>query len=137
MITKLRISGTTSRYVLKLYRIALLAGSIALMMPFAAKAQCTLGGFLGPGGTQFQGFLAATSNAATSSVTAMNTGFQTQTSAFVASPGASQPDQFASGLWGRAIGGRQDTDSVSTGCGDASTRWRNHDNPCRMLDPQP
>jgi len=64
---------------------------------------------------QFQNFMAATSNAVTSAVTAMNTGFQTQTSAFVASPGASQPDQFASGIWGRAIGGRQDTDSVSTG----------------------
>ena len=84
-------------------------------MPFAAKADCTFGGPIGPGGAQFHSFLAATSNAATSTVTAMNTGFQTQTTAFISSPSSSQPDQFANGLWGRAIGGRMDVDSTSTG----------------------
>jgi len=115
MIAKLRVSNIASQWVLRLQRTALLASSAALAMPFAARADCTFNGFLGPGGVQLQSFLAATSNAATSAVTAMNTGFQTQTSAFVASPGASQPDQFASGLWGRAIGGRQDIDSMSAG----------------------
>ena len=114
------ISNTAFRWVLRLQKTALLASSAALVMPFAARADCTLNGFLGPGGAQLQSFLAATSNAATSAVTAMNTGFQTQTSAFVTSPSASQPDQFASGVWGRAIGGRQDTDSVSTGAVDTS-----------------
>jgi opacity protein-like surface antigen len=120
MITKLRVSNSAFRWVLRLQKTALLASSAALVMPFAARADCTINGFLGPGGAQLQSFLAATSNAATSAVTAMNTGFQTQTSAFVASPSASQPDQFASGVWGRAIGGRQDTDSVSTGVVDPS-----------------
>jgi outer membrane autotransporter protein len=61
------------------------------------------------------GLLAATSNAATATVTAMNTGFQTQTSAFITSPNSSKPDQFADGAWGRAVGGRFDTDSLSQG----------------------
>jgi outer membrane autotransporter protein len=106
---------TSSKRWLRFPTATLLGCSLALVMPFAAKADCTFGGTLGPGGAQFQSFLAATSNAATAAVTAMNTGFQTQTSAFVSSPSSTQPDQFASGAWGRAIGGRMDTDSVSTG----------------------
>lgn len=95
---------------------ALLGTGLMLLMPLSANAaDCTFGGPIGPGGAQFHSFLAATSNAVTSSVTAMNTGFQTQTSAFLASPSSSQPDQFGSGLWGRAVGGRMDTDSTSTG----------------------
>src|SRR6478736_4994147 len=94
---------TSSKRWLRFPTAALLAG-MALVMPFAAKADCTFGGPIGPGGAQFHSFLAATSNAATSTVTAMNTGFQTQTTAFISSPSSSQPDQFATGLWGRAIG---------------------------------
>jgi outer membrane autotransporter protein len=105
---------TSSKRWLRFPTAALLGG-IALAMPIAAKADCTFGFPLGPGGAQFQSFLAATSNAATAAVTAMNTGFQTQTSAFVSSPSSTQPDQFASGAWGRAIGGRMDTDSASSG----------------------
>jgi Autotransporter beta-domain len=93
----------------------LLGIGLAIVMPFAARADCTFGGPIGPGGAQFHSFLAATSNAATSTVTAMNTGFQTQTTAFISSPSSSQPDQFATGLWGRAIGGRMDVDSATTG----------------------
>jgi outer membrane autotransporter protein len=59
--------------------------------------------------------LAATSNAATATVTAMNTGFQTQTSAYIYSPSSSKPDQFADGAWGRAVGGRIDVDTISNG----------------------
>src|ERR1700722_16494083 len=106
---------TSSKRWLRFPTATLLGCSLALVMPFAAKADCTFGGTLGPGGAQFQSFLAATSNAATAAVTAMNTGFQTQTSAFVSSPSSTQPDQFASGAWGRAIGGRMDTDSASSG----------------------
>jgi outer membrane autotransporter protein len=125
MITRLPSGSTILPYVLRLQKAAILPTTMAaLAMPYAAKADCNFGGSgatasrfagSGPGGTQFQGFLAATSSAATSAVTSMNTGFQTQTSAFVFSPGNSQPDQFASGIWGRAVGGRMDTDSVSTG----------------------
>src|ERR1700676_4133733 len=70
-------------------RTVLLGVGFALLMPFAAKADCTFGGPIGPGGAQFHSFLAATSNAATSTVTAMNTGFQTQTTAFISSPSSS------------------------------------------------
>jgi outer membrane autotransporter protein len=116
MTSKLPISNIVSRRLFELQKATVLATAIAASaMPFAAKADCSFGGTVGPGGAQFQGFLAATSSAATSAVTAMNTGFQTQTSAFVYSPSSSQPDQFASGFWGRAIGGRMDTDSVSVG----------------------
>jgi outer membrane autotransporter protein len=80
-----------------------------------AWADCTLAGPIGAGGEQFIGLLAATSNAATATVTAMNTGFQTQTSAFISSPNSSKPDQFADGVWGRAVGGRIDVDSLSDG----------------------
>ena len=96
-------------------RAALLASALMLLTPFAAKADCTFDGRIGPGGAQFHSFLVATSNAMTSAVTAMNTGFQTQSTAFLSSPSSSQPDQFATGPWGRAIGGRIDTDSNSTG----------------------
>ena len=106
MLSSLRRSMVTS---------AVLGGGLTLLMPLSAHADCTFGGTIGPGGAQFHSFLAATSNALTSSVTAMNTGFQTQTSAFLSSPSSSQPDQFASGLWGRAVAGRMDTDSNSTG----------------------
>jgi outer membrane autotransporter protein len=122
MITKLPSGSTILPYVLRLQKAAILPTTMAaLAMPYVAKADCNSGGpaapfaGAGPGGAQFQGFLAATSSAATSAVTSMNTGFQNQTSAFVFSPGNAQPDQFASGLWGRAVGGRMDTDSVTTG----------------------
>src|SRR5258708_15269731 len=107
-----------SRSVLRLRRTALLVCSIvstAMIMSSAAQADCTLAGLVGPGGEEFFGFLAAISSAATSTATAMNTGFQTQTGAFVASPNGSQPDQFTGGVWGRAIGGRLDTESMSEG----------------------
>jgi hypothetical protein len=80
-----------------------------------ALADCTFAGPIGPGGARFQDFLAATSNAATAALTAMNTGFQTQTSAFISSPPATQTDQYASGAWGRGVGGRLDVDSMSAG----------------------
>jgi opacity protein-like surface antigen len=110
-----QVSHIATRFVSRFLRPAILGSGLAVVMPFAAKADCTFGGPIGPGGAQFHSFLAATSNAATSTVTAMNTGFQTQTSAFVSSPSSSQPDQFASGVWARGIGGRMDVDSASTG----------------------
>ena len=107
-----------SQSVLRLRQAALLVCSIvstATIVSSAAQADCRLAGPVGPGGEEFFGFLAATSSAATSTATAMNTGFQTQTGAFVASPNGSQPDQFAGGAWGRAVGGRLDTESMSEG----------------------
>ena len=107
-----------SQCVLRLRKAALLACSIVstgTIVSSAAQADCTHAGPVGPGGEEFFGFLAATSSAATSTVTAMNAGFQTQTGAFLASPGGSQPDQFAGGVWGRAVGGRLDTESMSEG----------------------
>jgi hypothetical protein len=116
MITKLPSASIILPYALRLQKAAILPGTMAaLAMPYVAKADCNFGGKLGPGTAQFQGFLAATSSAAISAVTSMNTGFQSQTSAFVFSPRDSQSDQFASGLWGRAVGGRMDTDAASTG----------------------
>src|SRR5262249_8535736 len=56
-------------------------------------------------------FLVGTGNAVTSSITSMNTAFQTQTSAFVASPAATQPNEFASGAWIRGVGGRMIVDT--------------------------
>lgn len=107
-----------SQCVLRLRKAALLVCSIVstgTIVSSAAEAGCTLAGPAGPGGEEFFGFLAATSSAATSTVTAMNAGFQTQTGAFVASPDGSQPDHFAGGVWGRAVGGRLDTESMSEG----------------------
>jgi hypothetical protein len=116
MITKLPSAKVILSCVLRLRKAAILPTTMAaLAMPYAAQAGCNFDGTLGPGTVQFQGFLTATSSAAISAVTSMNTGFQSQSSAFVFSPNSSQPNQFASGLWGRAVGGRMDTDSVSTG----------------------
>jgi len=115
MISVSRVANVPSRFASGFLRSAILASSLALVLPFAAKADCTFGGPIGPGGAQFHSFLAATSNAATSAVTAMNTGFQTQSSAFISRPSSTQPDQFATGVWGRAIGGRMDVGSNSTG----------------------
>src|SRR5438876_11535670 len=98
----------SSRFTSTLKTAAILGSALTALTPFAASADCTFTGRIGPGGVQFHDFLAATSNAVTSAVTAMNTGFQTQTGAFVFSPSSSQPDQFASGLWGRGVAGRMD-----------------------------
>jgi outer membrane autotransporter protein len=118
MVAHLFSCNYRCRSSMGLRKAALLASSmVALVIPplSAAQADCNFGGTIGPGGAQFQGFLAGTSNAATSAVTAMNSVFQTQTSAFISSPSPPQSDQFASGMWGRAVGGRVDTASVSQG----------------------
>jgi outer membrane autotransporter protein len=115
MITKLPSASIILPYVLKLQKAALPCTMAALAMPYVAKADCNINGPIGAGTAQFQGFLAATSSAAISAVTSMNTGFQSQSSAFVFSPRNSQPDQSANGFWGRAVGGRMDTETASTG----------------------
>jgi opacity protein-like surface antigen len=110
--------GCERRSVLAVQKSILLMSGVlwaATSVSSTAQAECTLGGRIGPGGDQFINFLAATSSATTSAVTAMNTAFQTQTSAFLTSPQGTQPDQLAGGTWGRAVGGRLDTDSVSSG----------------------
>jgi opacity protein-like surface antigen len=118
MVTHKSVSRAASRSVFGIQKAALLASTtIAVVTTVSSPvlADCNFGGTIGPGGAQFQGFLAATSNAATSAVTSMNTGFQTQTSAFISSPTGTQTDQYASGVWGRAVGGRMDTASTSSG----------------------
>jgi outer membrane autotransporter protein len=116
MMTKLPSASIILPYALRLQKAAILPSTLAIfVMPNVAEADCTFGGPSGAGTAQFQGFLAATSSAAISAVTSMNTGFQSQSSAFVFSPGSSQPDQSASGFWGRAVGGRMDTETASTG----------------------
>jgi hypothetical protein len=91
--------------------------ALLLAASSAAQAQCAHSGALGlsPAGARLFGFGAATANVISSSITAMNTGFQTQTSAFVASPPGTQPDQFAGGTWIRGIGGFLNIDSKSNG----------------------
>jgi outer membrane autotransporter protein len=82
-----------------------------------AQAQCVFGGELlrTPGGERIFDFMASASTAVTSAVTAMNTAFQTQTSAFIASPSGPEPNQFAGGVWLRGVGGRVDIDSAVSG----------------------
>src|SRR5262249_26095029 len=77
-----------------------------------SNAQCQLQG--GAGGTRLIDFLLGTGNAVTASITSMNTAFQTQTSAFISSPAATQPDEFASGAWIRGVGGRMIVDTQNT-----------------------
>lgn len=77
-----------------------------------AGAQCQQQG--GSGGTRTIDFLLGTGNAVTSSVTAMNTAFQTQTAAFISSPAATQPNELASGAWIRGVGGRLIVDTQNS-----------------------
>jgi outer membrane autotransporter protein len=115
MIMKLPSASIILPHVLRLQKVAILPTMAIFAMQNVAKADCNFGGPIGAGTAQFQGFVAASSSAAISAVTSMNTGFQSQSSAFVFSPRSSQPDQSASGFWGRAVAGRMDTETESTG----------------------
>lgn len=98
-------------------QVALTVVALALATSSAAQAQCRFGAGLPTtgGGQRVFGFVAATSSAVTASVTSMGTAFQTQNSAFIASPQGSQSNEFAGGVWARGVGGRVDIDSVSSG----------------------
>src|SRR5262245_4908887 len=94
-------------------RVRILGAFGAAFVLFAsvmqANAQCQLRG--GSGGVRLIDFVQGTGNAVTASITAMNTAFQTQTTAFLSSPTATQPDEFASGAWIRGVGGRMNVDT--------------------------
>lgn len=90
--------------------------ALMLAASSAAQAQCAFsvpgaGGRI-PAGLEQAGSLPAS---IATSVTTVSTAFLTQTTAFVASPPASQPSQFAGGFWIRGVGGRADVDSAATG----------------------
>jgi opacity protein-like surface antigen len=97
-------------------QVGILAGSaIALVLASsAAHAQCALTGTAGRG-ERLLGYLGASGNSISSALTALNTAFQTQTSAFISSPPGSQPNEFTGGAWLRTVGGRVDANTDSTG----------------------
>jgi hypothetical protein len=83
-----------------------------------AQAQCTITAARGPVGPEttalFESLFAGV-NAINSSITTANTAFLTQTSAFIASPPGTQPDQFAGGVWIRGVGGQSTMEAANTG----------------------
>jgi opacity protein-like surface antigen len=82
----------------------------------AGPANCVAtGGAAAFGGAPFNLTAFATGGAVTSLVSAINTAntaFLTQSSAFIGSPADPQPEQLGGGVWGRAIGGRINTNNT-------------------------
>jgi len=121
------VGGAPSGYagrVLRLSRNAALAG--AAMVMFVASSSGALaqncgalpfGGALGFGTFNFIGIVAtgvSASGALSSSVTAANTGFLTQSTAFVGAPANPKPDSEGGGIWVRGVGGTLDLKNSST-----------------------
>jgi outer membrane autotransporter protein len=103
-------------------KAAILIGGAAVAMlgvSSAAQAQCAITGLP----VQIQGLNMAGSLPASisTSVTTADTVFLTQTTAFVASPQATQPGQFAGGIWIRGVGGSVEVDSSAAGNFAAAT----------------
>ena len=93
------------------------AMALVLVASSAAQAQCafTPPGLLTPLGHRVFTFVGSTATAMSAAVTTMNTAFQTQTSAFIASPPGTQTNQLAGGVWIRGVGGRADITSNTDG----------------------
>ena len=95
-----------------------LAGSAAvvvmLLTSTAANAACVAtGGVAGFG--RILGLASSGSTASViSAITTSQTAFQTQSTAFIGSPGDPRPNQEGGGVWGRAIGGQIDTKNTVT-----------------------
>jgi hypothetical protein len=101
----------TGRSVRKAAILASVSVALALTASSAARAQCNLPAIV-PSVFNAAGALPAS---IATSVATVSTVFLTQTTAFVASPAATQPDQFAGGLWIRGAGGRADVDTSAVG----------------------
>jgi outer membrane autotransporter protein len=87
----------------------------------SAQAQCTSTATGISGGAanaailnSVTGGISSTSGAVLGAINTMDTTFLAQGSAFVTSPGNPKPDQLASGVWLRAVGGRAATTSTGT-----------------------
>jgi len=82
----------------------------------AVYAACSFGNPPpGPLGAQSTVFATRTVNSIGAAIGTANTAFQTQTSAFLASPPGSKPNEFASGFWVRGVGGETTIDSKANG----------------------
>jgi hypothetical protein len=118
------VSGVVAR---KNRKIAFLGGgavSLVLFASSAAQAQCIFTGFdFGGSHTPVFGFMVGTAATINSAISIANTAFLTQTSAFLASPQGTQPDQFAGGVWVRGVGGEITLDATSIGSHSVTDRF--------------
>jgi len=101
------------------------AMALVLAASSAAQAQqCAFTGIVPAAGSagvaRLVGFAATMPGAIGAAITTANTAFLAQTTAFIASPRGSQPDQFAGGIWVRGVGGRLDIDSRAAGTSSVS-----------------
>jgi hypothetical protein len=106
----------------RLARKSAIMGSTAIALAFvasAAQAQCVFGNSPNGGGignaVQPAVLGANTLNSIVGSITSLNVAFQTQTSAFIGSPGNPEPGQLGGGSWIRGIGGRTDLGATTNG----------------------
>src|SRR3954447_19198364 len=98
-------------------RKSAIMGSTAIALAFAAsaaQAQCAFTGPISNAGN-LSVLAATTQNSILSTITSLNTAFQTQTSAFIGQPGNPSADQLGAGTWVRGIGGRTDNSANTTG----------------------
>lgn len=98
-------------------RKSAIMGSTAIALAFAASAAQAQCAFTGPilNAGALSVLAATTQNAVLSSITSLNTAFQTQTSAFIGAPPNPQPYQLGGGAWVRGVGGRTDLTATTTG----------------------
>jgi outer membrane autotransporter protein len=102
----------------RLARKSAIMGSTAIALAFAAsaaQAQCTFPATLGSNVQQSINLGAATLNSIVGTITSLNVGFQTQTSAFIGSPPDPQPGQLGGGSWIRGVAGRTDLSATTQG----------------------
>ena len=103
-------------------RTGLLVGVAAAVSLFATGAQaqnCTITG--NPQLAIIGTSPASVSSMIASSLTAANTAFLLQSTAFVGAPGNPAPDQQGGGVWGRAVGGEVDIKSTTTTAATGTT----------------